>query len=100
VGASRRWTLPGVSAMPRVIYQNQALIREKVKAIAKQVMKPKKTHNFRTRITLTPCSLSYGVKSARRATHETVLIQFLEISRPNRDPRAASAIKFGVKVKV
>jgi hypothetical protein len=73
VAASRRWTLSGVSAMPRVIYQNQALTREKVKAIVKQVMKPKKTHNFRTRITLTPCSLSYGVKSARRATHETVL---------------------------
>jgi hypothetical protein len=48
--------LPVVSAMPRVIFQNQALMRAEVKVIAKQVMNPKKTHNFRTRITLTLCS--------------------------------------------
>ena len=35
--------LPVVSAMPRVIFQNQALMRAKViKVIAKQVMNPKR----------------------------------------------------------
>jgi hypothetical protein len=56
--------------------KNQALMRAKVKAIAKQVMKPKRTHDFRTRITLTPYSLSYETKRARLATSETVLFHF------------------------
>ena len=55
-------------------------MRAKVKAIAKQVMKPKRTHDFRTRITLTPYSLSYETKRARLATSETVLFHF-----PGRD---------------
>jgi hypothetical protein len=47
-------------------------------------------------------SLLTIVRSEERAPRDTrdSLIQFLEISRPNRDPRATSAIKFGVKVKV
>jgi len=44
------------------VSRSQALMRAKVKAIAKQVTKTKKPHNLRTRITLTPYSLSYEAR--------------------------------------
>jgi hypothetical protein len=70
-------------------------MRAKVKAIAKQVMNPKKTHNFRTRSTLTLCS-----KCASRDTPRQSYSIPLNLQTQSRSAGPLQPLNLALKYKV